>query len=104
MSGSYDKEAVQRFCKDGEQIEMVEISGDYRGLEDHVALIDTPGIDSTDHAHFLSVAFYSSSSRCSFMSFTTTMFILKRTFVLFDPSKKKVPNLYFIVNQNRPAR
>ncbi|MDG3043492.1 dynamin family protein [Bacillus sp. B6(2022)] len=52
MSGSYDKEAVQRFCKDGEQIEMVEISGDYSGLEEKVALIDTPGIDSTDHAHF----------------------------------------------------
>lgn len=56
MSGSYDKEAVQRFCKDGEQIEMVEISGDYRGLEEKVAVIDTPGIDSTDHAHFLSAA------------------------------------------------
>nr|MDF9458784.1 dynamin family protein [Bacillus pumilus] len=66
MSGSYDKEAVQRFCKDGEQIEMVEISGDYRGLEEKVALVDTPGIDSTDHAHFLS-CLYSSSSRCSFL-------------------------------------
>lgn len=89
MNGSYDKEAVQRFCKDGEQIEMVEISGDYRGLEEKVALIDTPGIDSTDHAHFMSAASILHQADALFMSFTTTMFILKKTFVSFAPLKKK---------------
>lgn len=89
MSGSYDKEAVRCFCKDGEQIEMVEISGDYSGLEEKVALIDTPGIDSTDHAHFLSAASILHQADALFMSFIITMSILKKTFASFARLKRK---------------
>lgn len=99
MSGSYDKEAVQRFCKDGEQIEMVEISGDYRGLEDHVALIDTPGIDSTDHAHFLSAASILHQADALFYVVHYNHVHSEENIRFIRSIKEKVPNLYFIVNQ-----
>lgn len=56
MDGSYDKEKVQAYCRDGSQIEMVEIEGPFSGIAPQAVLIDTPGIDSTDDAHFLSAS------------------------------------------------
>ncbi|MCY9423312.1 dynamin family protein, partial [Bacillus paralicheniformis] len=41
---------------DGSQIEMVEIEGPFSGIAPQAVLIDTPGIDSTDDAHFLSAS------------------------------------------------
>ena len=99
MSGSYDKEAVQRFCKDGEQIEMVEISGDYSGLEEKVALIDTPGIDSTDHAHFLSAASILHQADALFYVVHYNHVHSEENIRFIRSIKEKVPNLYFIVNQ-----
>ena len=99
MSGTYDKEAVQRFCKDGEQIEMVEISGDYRGLEEKVALIDTPGIDSTDHAHFLSAASILHQADALFYVVHYNHVHSEENVRFIRSIKEKVPNLYFIVNQ-----
>lgn len=99
MSGSYDKEAVQRFCKDGEQIEMVEISGDYRGLEEKVALIDTPGIDSTDHAHFLSAASILHQADALFYVVHYNHVHSEENIRFIRSIKDRVPNLYFIVNQ-----
>ncbi|MGG4210477.1 dynamin family protein [Bacillus safensis] len=99
MSGSYDKEAVQRFCKDGEQIEMVEISGDYRGLEEKVALIDTPGIDSTDHTHFLSAASILHQADALFYVVHYNHVHSEENIRFIRSIKEKVPNLYFIVNQ-----
>ncbi|MEH7809905.1 dynamin family protein, partial [Bacillus safensis] len=99
MSGSYDKEAVQRFCKDGEQIEMVEISGDYRGLEEKVAVIDTPGIDSTDHAHFLSAASILHQADALFYVVHYNHVHSEENIRFIRSIKEKVPNLYFIVNQ-----
>nr|MDH3177147.1 dynamin family protein [Bacillus pumilus] len=99
MNGSYDKEAVQRFCKDGEQIEMVEISGDYRGLEEKVALIDTPGIDSTDHAHFMSAASILHQADALFYVVHYNHVHSEENIRFIRSIKEKVPNLYFIVNQ-----
>lgn len=99
MSGSYDKDAVQRFCKDGEQIEMVEISGNYKGLEEKVALIDTPGIDSTDHAHFLSAASILHQADALFYVVHYNHVHSEENIRFIRSIKEKVPNLYFIVNQ-----
>ncbi|MEI4788833.1 dynamin family protein [Bacillus sp. FJAT-53060] len=99
MSGSYDKEAVQRFCKDGEQIEMVELSGDYKGLEEKVALIDTPGIDSTDHAHFLSAASILHQADALFYVVHYNHVHSEENIRFIRSIKDRVPNLYFIVNQ-----
>ncbi|MER3126369.1 dynamin family protein [Bacillus pumilus] len=99
MSGSYDKEAVQRFCKDGEQIDMVEISGNYRGLEEKVALIDTPGIDSTDHAHFLSAASILHQADALFYVVHYNHVHSEENIRFIRSIQEKVPNLYFIVNQ-----
>ncbi|AVM24193.1 dynamin family protein [Bacillus pumilus] len=99
MSGSYDKEAVKRFCKDGEQIDMVEISGNYRGLEEKVALIDTPGIDSTDHAHFLSAASILHQADALFYVVHYNHVHSEENIRFIRSIQEKVPNLYFIVNQ-----
>ncbi|OLP65048.1 hypothetical protein BACPU_20040 [Bacillus pumilus] len=99
MSGAYDKEAVQRFCKDGEQIEMVEVSGEYGGLEEKVALIDTPGIDSTDHAHFLSAASILHQADALFYVVHYNHVHSEENIRFIRSIKDQVPNLYFIVNQ-----
>ncbi|MEC1721399.1 dynamin family protein [Schinkia azotoformans] len=50
----YDFEAVKNFAKDGENIISIEISDDRLSLPEGVAIMDTPGIDSTDDAHRIS--------------------------------------------------
>ena len=47
----YDYELVKNYCKDGDQIEEIEISHSDTGLPDHTVIMDTPGIDSADDAH-----------------------------------------------------
>ncbi|MEC1718676.1 dynamin family protein [Schinkia azotoformans] len=50
----YDFEAVKNFAKDGENIISIEISDEDISLPEGVAIMDTPGIDSTDDAHRIS--------------------------------------------------
>lgn len=47
----YDYELVKNYCKDGDQIEEIEISHSDTGLPEHTVIMDTPGIDSADDAH-----------------------------------------------------
>jgi small GTP-binding protein len=47
----YDYEQVKHYCKDGDQIEWVEISHSESELPKGIVILDTPGIDSTDDAH-----------------------------------------------------
>lgn len=47
----YDYEAVKSYCKDGDQIQSLEISHKGTGLLNDVVVMDTPGIDSADDAH-----------------------------------------------------
>ncbi len=47
-------EDLAAHCRNGEQIETVEITYPIPFLKDHAALLDTPGIDSTDDAHQMS--------------------------------------------------
>ncbi len=47
----YDYETVKNFCKDGDQIESIEISHAGSGFLKDVVIMDTPGIDSADDAH-----------------------------------------------------
>lgn len=44
-------ERLEAFCVNGEEIESVEIRYSLPFLADRMALLDTPGIDSTDEAH-----------------------------------------------------
>lgn len=50
----YDYDAVKSFAKDGENIDSIEISDEDITLPKGVAIMDTPGIDSTDDAHRIS--------------------------------------------------
>ncbi|WP_241481534.1 dynamin family protein [Mesobacillus campisalis] len=47
----YDYETVKNYCKDGDQIQSLEISHKGSGFLEAVTVMDTPGIDSTDDAH-----------------------------------------------------
>jgi GTPase Era involved in 16S rRNA processing len=47
----YDYETVKTYCKDGEQIQAIEISHTGAEFLEQAVIMDTPGIDSTDDAH-----------------------------------------------------
>lgn len=47
----YDYELVKNYCKDGDQIEEIEISHSDTHLPANTVIMDTPGIDSADDAH-----------------------------------------------------
>ncbi|EMT46592.1 dynamin family protein [Anoxybacillus flavithermus] len=49
----YDYEEVKTFCRDGDAIDMIEISQETDAIPSGIVLMDTPGIDSTDDAHRL---------------------------------------------------
>ncbi|MEK8127345.1 dynamin family protein [Paenibacillus filicis] len=46
-------EELAEHCRNGEAVETIEISYPIALLQEHAALLDTPGIDSTDDAHQL---------------------------------------------------
>ncbi|MDD4600926.1 GTPase Der [bioreactor metagenome] len=47
----YDYKMVKNYCKDGDQIQAIEISHFDSALPSQTAIMDTPGIDSADDAH-----------------------------------------------------
>jgi small GTP-binding protein len=47
----YDYEKVKSYCRNGDEIQSVEISYKNTKLPENVVILDTPGIDSTDEAH-----------------------------------------------------
>ena len=47
----YDYQLVKNYCKDGDQIEAIEISRSASKLPGQTVIMDTPGIDSADDAH-----------------------------------------------------
>ncbi|HZG70978.1 MAG TPA: dynamin family protein, partial [Chondromyces sp.] len=50
----YDLAEIQTYCTNGELVDFVEISAKTKNLPEHVAILDTPGIDSVDDAHRVS--------------------------------------------------
>ncbi|MBP2637861.1 MAG: Dynamin family protein, partial [Firmicutes bacterium] len=47
----YDYKMVKNYCKDGDQIQAIEISHSDSPLPSQTVIMDTPGIDSADDAH-----------------------------------------------------
>jgi small GTP-binding protein len=47
----YDYDLVKNYCKDGDQIQEIEISHSDSHLPHNTVIMDTPGIDSADDAH-----------------------------------------------------
>ncbi|RIW33087.1 hypothetical protein D3H55_11915 [Bacillus salacetis] len=54
FDGAYDFNIVKRYCKDGENVQSIEIGKKDSKLPDGVTVLDTPGVDSTDDAHRIS--------------------------------------------------
>ncbi|KAB7709238.1 hypothetical protein F9802_02185 [Bacillus aerolatus] len=50
----YSFEKVKEFCKNGEEVEAIEIGHGESNLPAEVTVMDTPGVDSTDDAHRIS--------------------------------------------------
>lgn len=50
FEGNLDFETVKSLCKNGDEITRVDISRRKTGLPEHVTLLDTPGVDSTNDA------------------------------------------------------
>nr|MDH3154064.1 dynamin family protein [Bacillus licheniformis] len=98
MDGSYDKEKVQAYCRDG-QIEMVEIGGPFSGIAPQAVLIDTPGIDSTDDAHFLSASSILHQADALFYVVHYNHVHSEENVKFLRSIKDKIPNIFFIVNQ-----
>ncbi len=87
IKGIYDKEQVRQFCKDGEQIETVEVYAGFKESEPYAAYIDTPGIDSTDEAHFYLPLRFSIRLTLYFTSFIIITSIQKKICCFSAPSK-----------------
>ncbi|MCP3738847.1 dynamin family protein [Rossellomorea sp. BNER] len=51
---NYDFEIVKDFCKDGQNVQSIEIGHKDSALPEGVTVMDTPGVDSTDEAHKIS--------------------------------------------------
>ncbi|XSC70229.1 dynamin family protein [Bacillus licheniformis] len=99
MDDSYDKEKVQAYCRDGSQIEMVEIGGPFSGIAPQAVLIDTPGIDSTDDAHFLSAYSILHQADALFYVVHYNHVHSEENVKFLRSIKDKIPNIFFIVNQ-----
>ncbi|MGM0845449.1 MAG: dynamin family protein [Bacillota bacterium] len=54
FDGAYDFNIVKQYCKDGENVQSIEIGKQDTKLPDGVTVLDTPGVDSTDDAHRIS--------------------------------------------------
>lgn len=50
----YNFDRVKEFCKNGEEVEAIEIGHSGSNLPAEVTVMDTPGVDSTDDAHRIS--------------------------------------------------
>lgn len=99
LEGAYQKDKVQQYCKDGEQIESVEIFDRYTEIDPGVAYIDTPGIDSTDDAHFLSAASILHQVDALFYVVHYNHVHAEENVKFLRSIKESIPNVYFIVNQ-----
>ncbi|WP_426982530.1 dynamin family protein [Bacillus cabrialesii] len=99
LEGAYQKDRVQQYCKDGEQIESVEIFDRYTEIDPGVAYIDTPGIDSTDDAHFLSAASILHQADALFYVVHYNHVHAEENVKFLRSIKESIPNVYFIVNQ-----
>lgn len=52
--GEHDMKDIKAYCKDGDQVRSIEIYSEEFPLPSDCAVLDTPGIDSTDDAHRVS--------------------------------------------------
>ncbi|MGG3575045.1 dynamin family protein [Bacillus gobiensis] len=99
MKGRYEKEKVQAYCKNGAQAEIVEISGEFAALGDRAVMIDTPGIDSTDHTHFAHAKSILYQADALFYVVHYNHVHSEENIRFLRYIQDKIPSIYFIVNQ-----
>ncbi|WP_186577348.1 dynamin family protein [Aquibacillus kalidii] len=99
LSGPYNNNLVQSYCKNGDTVKKVEISKKECSIPNNVAILDTPGIDSANDAdrimtesslHTVDVLFY-------VMDYNHVQSEVNLNFIK-DMQSKGVP-VYVIINQ-----
>lgn len=95
----YDYEVVKGYCKDGDAIESIEISKDNIQLPEGIAVLDTPGIDSTDEAHLLATESALHLADIIFYVMDYNHVQSEQNFMFTKSLKEKGKPVYLIINQ-----
>lgn len=94
---NYDK--IKNYCKDGDQIQSIEISHKTARLPKNTCIMDTPGIDSTDNAHRLATESALHLSDLIFYVMDYNHVQGELNFVFTKELMKMGKNVYLIINQ-----
>ncbi|HEX7056847.1 MAG TPA: dynamin family protein [Bacilli bacterium] len=86
-------------CKNGETIESIEIKSPIPWLGEHAALMDTPGIDSTDERHLRATLATLSLTDCIFYVMDYNHVQSDTNFIFIKQLMEWNKPLYLIVNQ-----
>lgn len=89
----------QRYCTDGEQIQLVELRHPIDRIPEGVALFDTPGIDSTDNAHRLATESILHLADCLFYVMDYNHVLSELNFTFTKLLQERGLKLYWIINQ-----
>ncbi|MBD1381639.1 dynamin family protein [Metabacillus arenae] len=99
IDGEYDIEKIKGYCKQGEEIQKLSIFDNNFQISNHLTIIDTPGIDSTDQAHKLATESTLHTSDYLFYIVDYNHVQSEENFAFVSEMLEKGKNLYFIINQ-----
>lgn len=94
-----DVAALKRMAKDGQSVRKIELFHPETQLPEHVVLMDTPGVDSTDDAHRLSTESELHLADLVFYVMDYNHVQSELNFTFTKELMRTNPNVYLIINQ-----
>lgn len=94
-----DVSALKRMAKDGQSVRKIELFHPDTQLPEHVVLMDTPGVDSTDDAHRLSTESELHLADLVFYVMDYNHVQSELNFTFTKELMRTNPNVYLIINQ-----
>ncbi|MFC4354613.1 dynamin family protein [Chryseomicrobium palamuruense] len=94
-----DVAALKRMAKDGQSVRKIELFHPDTQLPEHVVLMDTPGVDSTDDAHRLSTESELHLADLVFYVMDYNHVQSELNFTFTKELMRTNPNVYLIINQ-----
>ncbi|RLQ95155.1 dynamin family protein [Falsibacillus albus] len=95
----YDFEMIKGFCRNGEEVESIEIERSETNIPHGITIMDTPGVDSTDEAHRISTESAIHLADIVFYVMDYNHVQSELNFVYTKDLLKHGAELYLIVNQ-----
>lgn len=95
----YDINKVKAYCLDGDEVDSVEISHPSEHFPNQVAILDTPGIDSTDDAHRVATTSSLHLADVVFYVMDYNHVQSELNFHFAKEIKEQGKRLYFVINQ-----